>query len=678
LRNKKLALSDNKTHFQIIRQFIISILIFVATGQLSGQLNVQVFMNRGINEYFNEKYTDAIHTFNILIRSKPDMAEPHIWRGRAKLSLGDFRGAEFDFTRAVMLDSFNPDAYYYRGVVRSNLYDYYSALDDYKKSLERRPNNPNVFFSRGTTRLRMKDYEAAITDFDTLLLLMPDIEQAYLNRALAKAHLEKYEAAIEDCNHALKLNLFYVDAYIQRGLFRNELEKYEEAMEDFNQAIKLDEDNPLTYFYRGTANIKTGDTLAALKDFNVVIELDPFNDLTFYNRALIHLQNEDYEDALDDFNAVIELNPKNVYTWYNMGIVNLRLEKYSEAVKNFSRAIEIFPDFAAAYMSRSAALQEQEKYEAAKDDYDLAIAIINAVNSGEDYGVLNSRYSVDSTYLQQIIEFEADFNSNNVAGGRIQNRRVLIQLMPNFSVQYIPNEELLKLQRNTGYFYEPLEDVDQLLEDYSLGISRDKYKLPQKKADQFSTLTDSITYFDPFNASNYFRYGTFNAMMMNFNEAIQAFDRSLELDAGYLLSYFNRANIRFELIEHQFSIRQTQPKITITQNPVDENPDYTKPEIPDFTPVIDDYTKVIMMDPGMSFAYYNRGNMKNRMRNFQGAIQDYTAALSIDPNFAEAFYNRALTLIYIDRTREACFDLSKAGELGVQDAYNVIKRYCNK
>jgi tetratricopeptide (TPR) repeat protein len=152
----------------------------------------------------------------------------------------------------------------------------------------------------------------------------------------------------------------------------------------------------------------------------------------------------------------------------------------------------------------------------------------------------------------------------------------------------------------------------------------------------------------------------------------------VELKPDYLEAYFNRANINFELIEHQFSIEESSPQITITQG---DSPDSKKPKqpgIPDFSSVLADYDQVITIDPKMSFAYYNRGNIKNRMRDFEGAIQDYTTAMTLQPNFAEAFYNRALTLIYLKNTKDACLDLSKAGELGVQDAYNVIKRYCNK
>jgi tetratricopeptide (TPR) repeat protein len=361
-----------------------------------------------------------------------------------------------------------------------------------------------------------------------------------------------------------------------------------------------------------------------------------------------------------------------------MGIAHVRLEQYQEAVQDFSKAIEIFPDFAAAYMSRSGATQELGDYKKSKQDYETAIAIINAVNSGEDYGALNSEYSTDSTYLQKLIEFEADFNSNNVAGGRIQNQRILIQLLPNFSIQYIDTKILIEMQRQRGYYYKPLENITRNTNKFAFGLSSSQHDLSLKTALRMAEITDSITYFDPFNAENYFVDGTFNAMMRNYNEASTAFNRAIELDPSYLAALFNRANIQFELIEHQFALEQSRPQITITQNPVDKIQEQTTTKIPDFSSVIDDYTRVLQIDPSMSFAYYNRGNIKNRMRDFKGAIQDYTAALSINPDFAEAYYNRALTLIYMKRTKDACYDLSKAGELGVQDAYNVIKRYCNK
>ena len=42
----------------------------------------------------------------------------------------------------------------------------------------------------------------------------------------------------------------------------------------------------------------------------------------------------------------------------------------------------------------------------------------------------------------------------------------------------------------------------------------------------------------------------------------------------------------------------------------------------------------------------------------------------------EAYFNRGLVLIYLKDKEKGCIDLSKAGELGVADAYGVISKYC--
>jgi tetratricopeptide (TPR) repeat protein len=71
-------------------------------------------------------------------------------------------------------------------------------------------------------------------------------------------------------------------------------------------------------------------------------------------------------------------------------------------------------------------------------------------------------------------------------------------------------------------------------------------------------------------------------------------------------------------------------------------------------------------------------NVKLSLKKYQRAIDDYSMAIKLQPNLAEAYYNRALTLLYVNEPKLACKDLSKAGELGLSEAYNVIKRYCNK
>ncbi|MDE5706763.1 MAG: tetratricopeptide repeat protein, partial [Alistipes sp.] len=57
------------------------------------------------------------------------------------------------------------------------------------------------------------------------------------------------------------------------------------------------------------------------------------------------------------------------------------------------------------------------------------------------------------------------------------------------------------------------------------------------------------------------------------------------------------------------------------------------------------------------------------------AFDDFTRAIELDPLLAEAYYNRGLTQIYMKDTRKGCLDLSKAGELGIDEAYGILSRY---
>src|SRR5690606_7101097 len=49
---------------------------------------------------------------------------------------------------------------------------------------------------------------------------------------------------------------------------------------------------------------------------------------------------------------------------------------------------------------------------------------------------------------------------------------------------------------------------------------------------------------------------------------------------------------------------------------------------------IEDYTKVIQVDPSDARAYHDRGKAKYHIGDYHGAIEDYTKAIEIDPSDA--------------------------------------------
>ena len=57
-------------------------------------------------------------------------------------------------------------------------------------------------------------------------------------------------------------------------------------------------------------------------------------------------------------------------------------------------------------------------------------------------------------------------------------------------------------------------------------------------------------------------------------------------------------------------------------------------------------------------------------------IQDYNKAIELNPDFADAYYNRGIAKYDLGDKNGSCLDWSKAGELGDETAYDLIKEHC--
>ena len=87
-----------------------------------------------------------------------------------------------------------------------------------------------------------------------------------------------------------------------------------------------------------------------------------------------------------------------------------------------------------------------------------------------------------------------------------------------------------------------------------------------------------------------------------------------------------------------------------------------------------DFSDAIRLNGSNAFIYYNRGNLHAYRNELSKAIDDYTIAIKLDSRLAEAYYNRGIARAKSGNKNAATQDLSKAGELGLYDAYSVIKR----
>jgi tetratricopeptide (TPR) repeat protein len=89
-----------------------------------GQWNTERILTIGRNALYFEDYVLSIQYFNQVIKIKPYLAEPYMYRAMAKIQLGDDIGAELDATEAIERNPFLPEAYYVRGYARRKATNY--------------------------------------------------------------------------------------------------------------------------------------------------------------------------------------------------------------------------------------------------------------------------------------------------------------------------------------------------------------------------------------------------------------------------------------------------------------------------------------------------------------------------------------------------------------------------
>ncbi len=128
---------------------------------------------------------------------------------KAKMEMGDYRGAISDFSSIIRLQ---PDyemlyqAHFGRGYAQFQLGKFEEAKTDFDRAIRIYPNDAEVYFWRAFTKYKLR-YRASseIADYNRAILLRPDYAEAYFNRGQAKIKNRQLSSGCIDLRKALEL-----------------------------------------------------------------------------------------------------------------------------------------------------------------------------------------------------------------------------------------------------------------------------------------------------------------------------------------------------------------------------------------------------------------------------------------------------------------------------------------
>lgn len=658
------------------------VFIFVALFSCMGchaQINTDRVLSIGRNALYFEDYVLSIQYFNQVIKVKPYLPEPYFYRGVAKISLEDYSGAEEDCSLALERNPFLTEAYRCRGVARVYLKKIEEARADFEKGLEFSPNNKTLLLCKGYASMQNEDYQRAVADFTTAIEAFPRFKEAFLNRGYAYFQMDDTLKALADFEKVLEFDAFSADGLSARGLVRYRQGLYKESLEDYDKAIRVEPYRANYYLNRGLVRYQLMNLRGAMSDYDHVIKLDPYNVLAYYNRGVLRNEIGDKNRAVEDFDRVLEYEPDNYFALYNRAIIQNELGEYGKAIKDYDEIIRAYPNFPPAYYGRGEAKLKLRNEKGAQKDFNTAMFLNHKnINSQVKDTTENTRKKSNknlSNYKKLVVADKEEqarrLTYRNESRGKVQNVNFHIESEKNFTLTYYPQKRV-DVQR-PFYFNEKIEkwnNSKKLTKTIYLtnAISHENIQLDQV-FEQIAKVSKKIEA-SP-SAELLFERSMLYAVMSDFDGSIEELDKAIGISSQEYkpFYYFMRANVRVDKMEYEFSLKDEVDKKEML-NTLNYHSNKIVMDV-----IMKDYEKAIELYPEFPFAWFNRGNILYLQQDYRTAIANYTKSIEKESDFAEAYFNRGLCYIKIGENEKGIEDLSKAGELGIYIAYNVIKRF---
>lgn len=683
----------------MVNRLLLCLLVLLPFSQLKAQLNTDRITAIGRNALYFEDYVLSIQYFNRVIALKPYLPEPYQLRAIAKLQLGDYHGAMTDIESAIRLNPFQPALYYVRGFIYRHDEQYALAEDDFTKALSLTPHNRTYLTLRADVRARQDNFSGAIEDIDFLLRQEPHSPSLLFERGVVCLQMRDTSAAEQAFSEAVIYDTQNPQKWSALGMIHLVQNKEQEAYSALSRAISLGSEWAGDYINRGIISYRRHDYRSAVLDYDKAVEMAPRDADVYYNRGMLRAELGDYNHALEDYDRAIALAPDRTDMHYQRGVTRMSLRQWADAVSDFDVLIERYPNFLPAYYLASQAetsmghtkrayeyryrADEQEKNATAQAPNTGNAVARASMQSRDRRREFNSGTAQDGREAQN----ESDRYASN-ARGAIQNHDVDIVNQPSVYLSYYGKTEQM---RATNYYHYAIEQLNRsgLLPSPIRVVLREPTltaELISSHFDAISTLTQQIDALVAERAAKrnaprlstlYLRRAIEFSLVKDYTSAMDDCTRSLNsLDltdspdnSVRALAAFMRANWRYRLLEYQRSTGELTAASPL-----------------DFEVMMRDYEYCIRQLPDFAFAYYNKANILCIQRDFDAAIRLYTEAIEVDASFAEAYFNRGLTRIYIVSNksettaedeamlRAGLDDLSRAGELGIYESYNLISR----
>ncbi len=631
------------------------------------QFNIDRMLTSGEVALHYEDFVLSIQYFNQIIALRPHMYQPWHLRGVAKFYLEDFAGAEDDATQAINLNPYIEGIYDLRAIARIRQEKYEDAIADYTKAISIDPMQQNFWYNRAICEMHLKNYDTALLQTDTIINRWSQFANGYALKA--ELYLSKNDTieAMNWLNKSLEIDPYDGNTWMTSAAINIARQQWVQADSCLTRAIHLRPKHVPSYINRALTRININNLRGAMSDYDTALDLDPNNFLAHYNRGLLRMQLGADNDAIEDFDYVIEMEPENVLAIFNRGILRENTGDINGAIRDYTKVINQFPNFwtGLSYRARCyrkigyTAAAEKDEFAIYKAQMDKHLGI-QPRWSASQVKEMRRRGEIDPDKYSSIVVEDAEdtHDYQSEYRGHVQNRSISLDYRQLFLISLYPYSNGMKTYQAFDRDVERFNAKNDVRQ--KLFVACGNQGLGTVAMTTAFALIDSLSTDLRRNSSDavvkdiLMQRAVAYTMVQNYTDAIADLDFVIQNDDTMSIAWWQRAVC--QTMMNNYNIAQgmdARMKIALA---------------------MEDFDHALALSPNNAYVYYDRASLHLSSGNTAAAIEDYTTAIRLEPHLAEAYYNRGLVYYSQGDNNSANKDLSKAGELGLYDAYSVMKR----
>jgi len=463
----------------------------------------------------------------------------------------------------------------------------------------------------------------------------------------------KLEAAEATCLQALKLQPNSAPILKMLGNILHAKGNIEESRKCYIKAIEIQPNFAAAYVNLGSLYAQQQQWDSAIKYYQQAIHIDSNFTAAYRNLAKVWTQLKKPAEAADCWYTALSLEPQkfSAQECVNLGNTLVQLDDITRGVYCYQRALELNPHLVGAYQNLGEAMKRQGKLEEALIYYQKTIELTNNAadtlnlsqqkkgvnNSPESAGVLDlSSQKNGGNNTQKFPKFltSEDAEALIVLAGHYYNKGKLSEAI-------VQCQRAISLQPQAAVAYKILGEALQLTG-----------KLEEAKRCYFKVLEIQPNFADVWAS-----LGNVFAQQQSWQDAIYYYQKAITLKPQVAEFYRKLAQV-FEQIGSpeqaavcSYKAVNLEPRgVTAEQCLILGNTLLGQEKVDE---AIACYRRAIELNPKLSPAYHNIGEILSRKQEWEGAINAYRHSIQVKPDNAGSYYGLAKALFVQESWEEA-------------------------